>query len=215
MMGAMNREPHESNVNGAPCKPWQSSLLRMFVATTLVALVFACAAWGGWVKSDAPVYLAIAVLAGVFSATARWALLGAFAILTSFWIAASLSGLIFGPNGRSLDPRSAWIFAALLVVSAALLRVCGRSGAVPFLASLLLIELFIAAVVIYTYGHSTLFAGFATEDRQYLIQHFRRHFCEQRWYIVAPWLLGIAVGEAIGGLRKMRRSASRRDVKAS
>ena len=44
----------------------QFSLRRMFIATTAVAILFAFAAWGGWVKSDAVVYLAIAVLTGVF-----------------------------------------------------------------------------------------------------------------------------------------------------
>ena len=62
----MSVDPIEENAATPERSRWQFSLRRMFVATTAVAVVFSVAAWGGWAKRDAAVYLAIAVLAGIF-----------------------------------------------------------------------------------------------------------------------------------------------------
>ena len=188
----------------------QFSLRRMFIATTAVAILFAFAAWGGWVKSDAVVYLAIAVLTGVFWRAARHALIGAGMILGACWLAAFLAESISHYPGRTFDPRAVWIFAPLVFSSAALLRACARANVWSLLGSLLLIELFIVAIIIYTYGCPMLHCALAAEYREGVFHHFLECFPEQRWYIAAPWLLGIVVGEII--LRRRKPSGGERQA---
>ncbi len=176
----------------------------MFVAITAVAILFGLAAWGGWVKSDAVVYLAIAVLAGVFWRAARHALIGTVMILGALWLTAFLAELIFSPSrGGSDNLRFIWIFTPLVLSSAVILRTWLRATAWSLIGSLVLVELFIAAVIIYLWGGSILLQTIATEYRDSTFRSFlSMHFSEQRWYIATPWLLGIAVGEIIVRRRK-------------
>jgi hypothetical protein len=182
----------------------QFSLGRIFVATTAVAILISLASWGGWVKSDAVVYLSIAAVAGVFWSAARRALLGACAILGAIWLAGFFSDFVFGqPPGRFIAPPGAiWIFEALMAALAASLRLYTRANALSLVASLMLIELLIVAIIVYTYGCSTLFQALESEHRPWVFRHFLTWFPEQRWYIVAPWLLGIVAGEILARTRK-------------
>lgn len=207
----MNREPHESNANGTPRKPWQFSLRRMFVATTLVALVFSCAAAGGWVKSDAPVYLTIAVLAGVFWSAARRALLGAGTIFVAFWLAIIFGQIAFGPaRGRfGLHPDALWIFVVLEVVSSVLVRRYALASAWSLLASLVVFEIFLAAeVIIYNCYCPYLFQAFAAENRGRVFVELRDDFFVAGaqlaivLFIVVPWLAGIAIAEILARAKK-------------
>jgi hypothetical protein len=184
--------------------PWQFSLRRMFVATTALAMLFGLAKWGGWIESDAVVYLAIAVLAAVFWRAARQALLGACTILGAAWLVLVLSEVSFGSSsGRGCYKQGVWIFSPLLLFSSAVfLRVVVRVPVWRLVGSLVLIELFITAIIVYTYGCSTLLQALATEYREGVVDHFLMWFPEQRWYIAAPWLLGIVVGEAVVRRRK-------------
>ena len=202
----MSVEPIETNAATPERNRWQFSLRQMFAATTGVAVVFALAAWGGWVKSDAVVYLSIVVLAGVFSSFARRAIFGACVILGAFWLTLILvSSVLDVLPGRSL-PHSLlpWmIFACLLAISATILRLYMRATAISLAASLLLAEMFTAAVVIYFYGLPTLFQALAAENRQYVFVHFRGNFpVVEQWFIVVPWLLGIVLGELAARRRK-------------
>ena len=88
------------------------------------------------------------------------------------------------------------------------LRLCARATAWSLVASLVMIELFITAVIIYTYGCPTLFQALTPEYREGVFHHFLTWFPEQRWYIAAPWLLGIVVGETVTRLRKPSSGAS-------
>ena len=81
---------------------YQFSLRRMFIATTAVAAVFGLAVWGGWVHSDAVVYLSIAVVAAVFSSIARRTLLGGCVIL-ALWLSFVLGGMLFGDHSLEGD----------------------------------------------------------------------------------------------------------------
>ena len=182
---------------------WQFSLRRMLAATTAVAAVLGLAAWGQWVHSDAVVYLSIAGVAAVFSSTARRTLLGGCVILLAFWLAMVLGEIAFGMHGRSGDPRSFWIFAGLLMLSAMILRLYTKAGALSLAGSLVLSELFTAIVIVYTYGCPTLFEAFDSENRQFALQHLRGNFpTVQQWLIVVPWLTGIVLGELLVRFKK-------------
>ncbi len=209
----MSVEPIEENAATPERSRWQFSLRRMFVATTAVAVSFSLAAWGGWIKSDAVVYLSIVVLAGVFSSFARRAIFGACVILGEFWLSAILGSSFFDiPPGRSSfpGPQLFWIiFACLLAISATILRLYTRATAISLVASLLLAEIFTAAVVIYFYGLPTLFQALAAENRRYVFVHFRGNFpMVEQLFIVVPWLLGIALGEFVARRRKSGRGQS-------
>lgn len=195
---------------------WQFGLRQMIAATTAVAAVLSLSAWGGWIHSDAVAYLSIALVAAVFSSTARRALLGGCVIVGAFWLAMVLGHAAFGARGRGLDPRFLWIFAVLLTPSATILRLCTKAGAVSLATSLLLSEIFAAIVIVYTYGCPTLLEAFARENRHYVLQHLRGNFftTDQQWLIVAPWLAGIVLGEVViatqTGRRLLRREAPTR-----
>ena len=191
-------DPRTANKRG------QFTLCRMFVAMIAVAILFGVAAAGGWVKSDTVVYLTIAIIAGVFSRAARRALLGACTILAAFWLALFLGDMAFGLHGRSVDPRAAWIFAGLLVAAAVFLRLCTRASALSLVASLILVELFVIAVLIYLYGCPTLFSVLTVEDRTAFFVWLRMHFVEQRWYIAAPWLIGVVLGEIVASRQRRK-----------
>jgi len=179
---------------------WQFSLRQMFAAITGIAIVFGLAAWGGWVKSDAVVYLSIAVLIDVLLRATRSALLGACVILGAFWIAIILPQLVFGPG----NPESVWIFFVLTMASSGLLRMYTRASVWSLLTSLVLIEILIGAVVVYEYGCPTLFQSFAAEKRAYVFQHFRDSFpsVAEHLLIAGPWLAGIVLGTIFARWRK-------------
>jgi hypothetical protein len=178
---------------------YQFSLRRMFVATTAVAAVFGLAAWGGWVHSDAVVYLSIAVLASVFSSTARRTLLGSCVILGAFWISLLLGGLVFGYHGRGVGQGAFWIFAGLLTVFAMILRLYTKAGAFSLVTSLLLTEIFTAMMIVYISAYPTLFEAFANnEHRAVVLVRLRGNFpIDEQWLIVVPWLAGIVFGEIL------------------
>ncbi len=190
---------------------WQFSLRRMFVATTAVAVLLSLASWGGWVKSDAVVYLSIAVLAAVFSAAARqriWA-------RAPFWRASCLAGILRAaflhpaPVRGIVDPEEWWIFSTTLVVSAGLMRTYTRASASSLLTSLALFELFMAGVAIYAYGCPTLFDALSPRHRLSLSIHFAGNFpLVEQWFIVPPWLAGIVAGEILSRRRKSGRGPS-------
>jgi len=204
----MSVEPSETNATTPDRNRWQFSLRRMFVATTAVAIVFGLAAWGGWVKSDAVVYLAIAVLAGVFWSAARRALLGACAILGAFSLGWILGAAIFGPPGHGVPPGLLWTPAVPLAASAALMRVFTRANALSLVVSLVLIEVsFVAFIIYHDFGFSTLFQALEPEHRTVVLRVIVGFFPEQRWYIAVPWLLGIVLGEV---LARHRKSGERR-----
>ena len=79
---------------------YQFSLRRMFIATTAVAAVFGLAVWGGWVHSDAVVYLSIAVVAAVFSSIARRTLLGGCVILGALAVIRTGRNVVWRPQSR-------------------------------------------------------------------------------------------------------------------
>jgi hypothetical protein len=186
-----------SQENPTLSRRWQFSLRQMFAAITGIAILLGCATWGGWIKSDAVVYLSIAILAGVFSRAARRCLLGACTILGTCFLVGFMSEYVFGPTGDrvGVDPRAVWTFALVSLYFAALLRVFTRATAWSLIGSLLLIELFIVAIIIYTYGCRMLHCALAAKYREGVFDHFLIWFPEQRWYIAAPWLLGIVAGE--------------------
>jgi hypothetical protein len=119
-----------------------------------------------------------------------------------------LASFLFG-SGRT-EQTDVWIFAPLVIFSAVLLRAYIRADGWSLLGSLLLIELFIVAIIIYTYGCPMLHYALAAEYREGVFHHFLEYFPEQRWYIAAPWLLGIVVGEVIVRCRKPSSSQSER-----
>lgn len=203
-MGDVRPKPSQSQKLGR----WQLSLRQMLAATTAAGTVLGLAAWGGWVQSDAVVYLAIAVVAAVFSSTARRTLLGVCIILGTFWLAMVLGEIAFGPGGRfTPNPLSFWVFAGLLTLSAMILRRFTKADAFSLVASLVLAEVFAAIVIVYTYGCPTLFNAFDSENRDSVLRHLRIWFpIFPQWLIVVPWLTGIALGEVLARHKKARDS---------
>jgi hypothetical protein len=190
----------------------------VFAAITGIAILLGWASWGGWVKSDAVAYLSIAVLAGVFSLVARQCLRGACIVVGVIWLTGILDYLERDPIYGSFDYRvvslaTIWSSSLFLLCSAAFLRAHSRISVWMLVASLVLVELFIAARLLYfSGGWSTLYetlapksqngvhgAFIAQMNRVFLTMRFR----DQRWYIAAPWLLGIAIGEIIARRRKI------------
>jgi hypothetical protein len=199
---------------------WQFSLRQMFVATTGVAILLGWAAWNGWGKTDAVVYLSIAILAGAFSRAARQCLLLAVIVFVELWLTGVWGHLTRGPEmGLILDYKgiwqpALWWSALILFCLATCLRAQSRIAFWHLAASLVLVELFITAELLCAAGrscgcsdlHEAL--GFRNVDPSYqartdfIWSYFSGTFYEQLMYIVAPWLFGIAVGEIIARRRK-------------
>jgi hypothetical protein len=181
---------------------WRFSLRQMFVAVAGIAILFGWVTWDGWVKSDAVAYLSIAFLASVFSRGARRAVVGACVIFVAFLFSAFLADFVFGPHCRAINPLAllVWAFVPILFLSAVVLRLYARATVWSLLGSLILIELYIAAMIIYSCGCITLFQALASE--YHVLNRFPEKFPEQRWYIIAPWLLGTVAGEIIARRRK-------------
>jgi hypothetical protein len=179
----------------------QFSLRQMFIATTGIATVCGLATWGGWICSDAVVYLSIAVVAAAFSSTARRALRGGCVILGAFWLAMVLGEGVFGSTGGSSKwpgPLSSWIFAGFLMLSAMVLRRFTKAGAFSLAASLVLAEVFTAIMIVYICVSSTLFEAFDSENRRRVLIELRAWFpTVEQWLIVVPWLTGIVLGELL------------------
>lgn len=186
---------------------WQCATRQILIATTGIAAVLGLAKWGGWIHSDAVVYVSMAVAATVFSAKARRTLLGACAIVGAFWLAAVLCDLQFGtPKGRfDVDPRAFQVFAALLTFIAMFLRRDTRATRLSLIASLLLAELFVAIVIVYTYGCPTLFEAFRSDHRQNVFKHVQSYFpgIQQIW-IVVPWLVGVVLGDILARRKALK-----------
>lgn len=201
-MGDVDSKPPQLQKAGR----WQFSLRQMLAATTAVAMVLALAAWGGWGHSDAVVYLAIAVVAAVFSSTARRALLGGCVILGAFWLAVLLGETVFGGTGGTgkwPGPLTSWIFAVLLTSSATILRRFTKAGAFSLAASLLLAEVCVALVIVYICVSATLLDAFGSENRWVVLMELRAWFpTVEQWLIVVPWLTGIALGELLARRKK-------------
>jgi hypothetical protein len=204
--------PPENTPSPPERSRWQFSLRQMFAAVTGVAIVFALAAWGGWIKSDAVIYLSLAVLIGVFLPITRWALSGACATISAFWLALLLGHIFFGLGLGPLraTPESIWIFFLLIVTSSGALRVYTRVSVWSLLVSLVLIEVLIGAVVIYTYGCPTLFQAFAAEHRAGVFQDLCGNFppLGVHLLIAGPWLSGIVLGTIF---LRWRKSGKDRD----
>jgi hypothetical protein len=192
---------------------WQFTLGRMFVATTAVAVVFSLAAWGGWVKSDAVAYVAFAVLAGVFSRAARQALVGACAILAALWLTGFLADITHGLYWRAspiadINPWPLWLAVPIIFYCAVFIRANAYATSWALIGSLVLVELFIAALIVHTCGYSTLLEALRSENREHVfrewvLQHyFPSRFYPQVCYIAIPWLLGIGLGEIVARRRK-------------
>ena len=196
-------DANESEQSAPASGRWQFSLCRMFVATTAVAIVFGLAAWANFSDNIAVVCLAMTALAGVFSSSARYAIFGACIILVACCLALAFGPTIddVWPHG-TVEPPAGWLLAIMLVMSGAGMREISGVGPWPLVASLVLVELFIVVVIIYNCGCSTLFQTLVPDHRQDVLNAFLDWFPEQRWYIAAPWLLGIAVGEIIVRRRK-------------
>ena len=194
---------------------WQFSLRQMFAAITGVAILLGWAAWNGWGKSDAVVYLSIAVLAGVFSRVARQCLIGAGAILAALWVtgfgSAVIDALDYTTDYLAIIAgwRTLWSCILLVFCIALFLRANFRIGAWVLAASLVLIELSIAADMVYLdasyVGCYTLHGALGLTDTydpgdrtQYAGLSWSvlvKHFPSQCAYIAIPWLLGIGIGE--------------------
>jgi hypothetical protein len=202
---------------------WQFSLRQMFVATTGVAIVFGIAAWGGWVKSDAVVCLSIAVLVGVSWRPARQALVGACAIFAAIWITgfwgSMVDALDFVPScfwfAVAVGQRTLWLSALLVFCIAVFLRGKLHTPVLTLVASLVLIELSIAAKLVCVHasclGCFTLYQalGFVDtygDDRALYWWSswsvLAGYFPVAGLHIATPWLLGIGVGEVIARRRK-------------
>jgi hypothetical protein len=216
--------PLESMTSTPGRRPWQFSLRQMFAATTGVAILLGWAAWGGWIKSDAVVYLSVAVLAGVFSRNARQSLLGACILLAVIWLTGALNhlsriyglGCNFGPDDNELTLGALCRSALLVFCVAVFLRTNSHFSRRLLVASLVLIELFVAAVIIHAAGEiyscSTLYEALGFKSgvssvHQSVIRDHTRYYLLSRYpgqvlYIVAPWLLGIAAGEIVARRRK-------------
>ncbi len=136
----MSTDLGEKNEPPPARRRWQFSLRRMFVATTAVAILFSLASWGGWVKSDAVVYLSVALLAAVFSAAARRVILGACVIVGAFLIALILGGTVFDFGRDSWNPVVVWILATFLATSAAFTRMYEGVNTWSLIAAMMLTE---------------------------------------------------------------------------
>ncbi|MFZ1934825.1 MAG: hypothetical protein WCB27_08355 [Thermoguttaceae bacterium] len=195
---------------------WQFSLRQMFVAITGVAILLGWASWGGWGKSDAVVYLSIAFSAGVFSRAARRCLVAATLLLILIGSTGvfpcspflRISGACATITCNVLDPWPFFVTAPAACFCTAFLRANRLISFWSLVLSLILGEWFTAAAIVYSCGYETLFQllGFQNSDAFFrelaLHQCFPKRFPGQLWYIGAPWLLGIVVGEIMAQRRK-------------
>ena len=84
-----------------------------------------------------------------------------------------------------------------------ILRRFTKAGAFSLAASLVLAEVFAAIAIVYTYGCPTLFQAFQGEHRESVLRHLLIWFpIFPQWLIVAPWLIGIALGELLNRHKK-------------
>jgi hypothetical protein len=60
----------------------------------------------------------------------------------------------------------------------------------------------VSASMIYSCGCTMLFQAISSEHQEHVLNFFPEKFPEQRWYVVASWLLGIAIGEIVVRVRK-------------
>jgi hypothetical protein len=214
----MAEPPTDSSASPPDRSRWQFSLRRMFVATTAIAVLFSVASSGGWVKSDVVLYLSAAVLAGVFSRNARRCLLRACVLFGIIYLTAHLEHLMRPPRfgffledvdfGR-LEPCST---VSLVFCLAVFLRAYSRAKIWSLAGALVVAELLIMAAIFgmlrREYGCSTLcdlcFGSAVPSEgpEAFTRLHFWAQFAGQRWYIAAPWLLGIVMGEILVRLRK-------------
>ncbi len=200
---------------------WQFSLRRMFVATTAIAVLFSRASLDGWVKTDIVIYLSIVVLAGVFSDAAQQCLLRACIVFGVIYMTGVLAYLTRPPVGgviggyQGISQRALWLCVLIVFCFAVFLRAKSHVTLWSLAGSLALTELFIATAIFLTlrdcYGCSTLYEtlGFRSIDALYQRQAdwilrsvFIGRFADQRWYIAAPWLLGIGFGEILARRRE-------------
>jgi hypothetical protein len=183
--------------------PWQFSLRRMFAATTVVAIVFSIAAWGGWAQYDAPAYLAILFCAAVFSANVRQAILGVCVIVVVF----ILSLIVFIPSRDGEVLPFLCFFALSLYASAFILRMENAARLLPLIASLILTEAIFAMTIIYSYDNPTVFHAFCGEHRGVYIQIFRDRFINSyHLFLIVPWLAGVGCAEIITRWKLKMRS---------
>jgi hypothetical protein len=199
---------NESEHSSPKSRPWQFGLRRIFVATTAVAVVMGLAASSGLNDAGAMLCLVAGTFVSVFSTSARKAILGVCAIVGALWGACALDGrighlFIAGPIAPS---GSVWIFVAVLVALAASIRLVLRASAWSMVASLVLAELSIAVVLISAFSNRSLFQTIASED---FLSSFLDGLRNQQWYIAAPWLLGVVIGEII--VRRRRASDARQE----
>jgi hypothetical protein len=158
-------------------------------------------------------------LAGIFAHRARRVLIGACLVVFVIWMTGVLGhvtevhmGLYLGPDRPEL--LALCLSILLIPTFAVFLRTncCIRPW--ELFASLVLVELFVAAAILDANGQGQRHAALlevlkfncANHVDQVLADWNRQvleyHFLKQRWYIAAPWLLGIFVGEIILRRRK-------------
>lgn len=107
-----------------------------------------------------------------------------------------------------LDPWPFFVTAPAACFCTAFLRANRLISFWSLVLSLILGEWFTAAAIVYSCGYETLFQllGFQNSDAFFrelaLHQCFPKRFPGQLWYIGAPWLLGIVVGEIMAQRRK-------------
>jgi hypothetical protein len=199
---------------------WQFSLRQMLTAITGIAILLGWAAWDQWRCSHAVTCLSIAFLASIFSRTARRVSVGACFVVLVIWMAGVLrylTAIHFGTllsDPDRVDPVSLCLSTLLILCFAAFLRANCRVRCWVLVGSLVLIELFVAAVILDAAGQScTGSASFdvlrfnCAEQRDQIRADWIRdvlvdHLFKQGWYIAAPWLLGIVIGGIIVRRRK-------------
>ena len=198
---------------------WQFRLRQLFAAIAGIAILLGWASWGGWVNGHVVVYLSMVLLAGIYSRAARRLLMGACLVILVIWVTGVLRhlteihfGLYFG--GDRIDPIALFVSTLLVLCCATFLRANLRISIWALAGSLILVELFVAAAILdeggLSFQGSRLFdvLGFNGSDQidqiraDWLRQVLVDHLLKQRWYIAAPWLLGIVIGEIIVHRRK-------------
>jgi hypothetical protein len=206
----MNVEPTEEKTPVPAHGRWQFSLRQMFVATTGVAVVFSLAAWGGWVQSDAVVYLASVAFASAFSRAARQVLVGACIILAALWPTGFLTHIACSPYwGSGVFAMPLWIAVPIIFYFATFLRANCYATVWSLIGSLILAELLIVALIVHSCGYSTLIQALGRESQQYWLPReltlpgrFSSLFPKQAWYVAVPWLIGTLLGEVVARRRK-------------
>jgi hypothetical protein len=212
------KEMPPSSVGPPKSHYWQFNLRQMFAAITGIAILFGWAAWGGWAHGHVVVYLSVVLVAGILSRAVRRLLMGACLVVLVIWVTGVLRhltemhlGLYFGGG---IDPIALCLSILLVLFSAVFLRAKSHITIWALAGSLIFVELFVAAAILdegrLCFGGSRLFdvLGFNGTDQiaqiraEWIRQLLVHHLLNQRWYIVAPWLVGIVVGEIIVRRRK-------------